>query len=82
MSFLLTVSLIIIVLCIFIGYQDSRPFINMQRARLKKSEEYTHSRHMDGGTEAQDPAGVYWEFQKNHNAACCSQGRETSKHFL
>lgn len=54
----------------------------MQRARLKKSEEYTHSRHMDGGTEAQDPAGVYWEFQKNHNAACCSQGRETSKHFL
>lgn len=57
MSFLLTVSLIIIVLCIFIGYQDSRPFINMQRARLKKSKEYARSRHMDGGTEAQGPAG-------------------------
>lgn len=56
----------------------------MQRARLKKSEEYTHSRHMDGGAEAPGPCrgllGI--TYQKHHNAACCSQGREPSKHFL
>lgn len=47
----------------------------MQRARLKKSEEYTHSRHMDGGTEAQDPAGVYWEFQKKSQCHMLQPGQ-------
>lgn len=49
MSFLLTVSLIITVLCIFMGYQDSRALYKYAWGRLKKRGEHTHSQPINWG---------------------------------